>query len=83
MYMDKWVTPPKGVTLHTWGPPPPSCKQALSKQTGLNNSVVIHPYLSWNMKVEIQSYNKFCMVLDTLKWVWSPLNVPGSYCKVI
>ena len=28
--MDRRVTPPKRVTLPTWGPPPP-CKQALSK----------------------------------------------------
>ena len=27
--MNKWVSPPKQVTLLTWGPPPP-CKQALS-----------------------------------------------------
>ena len=27
--MDRRVTPPKGVTSSTWGPPPP-CKQALS-----------------------------------------------------
>ena len=27
--MDRRVTPPKRVTLPTWGPPPP-CKQALS-----------------------------------------------------
>ena len=27
-YMGRRVTPPKGVTWSTWGPPPP-CKQAL------------------------------------------------------
>ena len=27
-YMDRRVTPPKRVTLPTWGPPPP-CKEAL------------------------------------------------------
>ena len=28
-YMDKWVTPPKRVTLPTWSHPPP-CKKALT-----------------------------------------------------
>ena len=32
--MDRRVTPPKRVTLPTWGPPPP-CKQALSKNPAL------------------------------------------------
>ena len=30
-YMDRRVTPPKGVTSPTWGPPP-QCKQALRKR---------------------------------------------------
>ena len=30
-YMDRRVTPPKRVTLPTWGSPPP-CKQALTRR---------------------------------------------------
>ena len=39
-YMDRWVTPPKGVTSLTWGPPPP-CKLALSFAIALEGGLKI------------------------------------------
>ena len=37
-YMDRRVTPPKWVTMPTWGPPPP-CKQALKVSSGVVNDM--------------------------------------------
>ena len=37
-YMDRRVTPPKRVTSHAWGPPPP-CKQAVSLLLTIFSSV--------------------------------------------
>ena len=39
-HMDRWVTPPKGVTSLTWGPPPP-CKLALSFAIALEGGLKI------------------------------------------
>ena len=57
-YMDKRVTPPKWVTIPTWGPPPP-CKQALKVSPApflqfqqLNHS----PFIIWVNLVPLESH---------------------------
>ena len=63
-YMDRLVTPPKWVTLPTWGPPPP-CKQALSfshwrdvqiEQPQLNNDCLLRLIAAIYRMAELQSY---------------------------
>ena len=49
-YMDKRVTPTKGVTSPTWGSPPP-CKQALN--LSLRRRLVSHIYCNLQLMTTV------------------------------
>lgn len=44
---------------------------------------LLNPYLSCSVKIEIQTNNKFCVVLYTFQWARSTMYVPSSDCEVI
>ena len=84
-YRDRRVTPPRQVTLPTWGPPPP-CKQALKVPINVDDVMAFCLYLMNKMrgtpiKIRIftifKLFNRFDRLYNNYspKWRWLVLDI--------